>query len=224
MGSVDFKTVEDSQPDGSTREVDSSTIHVYGGTKGYHKASDRIRDNAGGLDTLEGHGDRRSRGGASKSHGLGGKDVAQVGKGVGAGEKEVAADVGEEVMKNHGHHGSDHQVSHVLESVREVLLTSDSFDDQTKHSERSDHDNPVDHLQEDTVHFLQELDDDTGILSVDVHLVENAGETNTEDNGEYNDTSKVGAVEGTDDVGRDELQEDTLVDSVTERDVVTSTS
>ena len=122
---------------GRIRAQQCLTIHVYSSSKGNDKASNRIRNNTSGLDTFEGHGDCRSRRGTSKGHGLGGNNVAQICERVRAGEKEIKAHVGEKVMEDHGHHGSDHQVSHVLESVCEIFLPSHSLHNQTEHSDCS---------------------------------------------------------------------------------------
>ena len=61
---------------------------------------------------------------------------------------------------------------------------------------RGDHNDPVDHLQEYTINLFQELDNNTLVLALAVHLFEDASKTNTKDNGEDDDSRKVGHRKG----------------------------
>lgn len=88
---------------------------------------------------------------------------------------------------------------------------------------RSGHDDPVNHLEENAVDFFQEFDDDRLILAMPMHLVEHTTETHSKDNGEDDDTCKVGGIESRNDVVGDELGEDAVVHSVTQTDIITCT-
>lgn len=134
MGSVDFNTVEDSQPNGGTGKVNGSTVHVDCGTKRNNKTGNGIGDLATGLDALEGHGNRGSRRCTSKRHGLSRHDVFQVRDGICASKEEVDSNVSKDDVHEHGQHGGNDEISDILKGVSQVFLPTDCFDNETKDS------------------------------------------------------------------------------------------
>ena len=57
-----------------------------------------------------------------------------------------------------------------------------------------------------------------------MHLVEDTTEAHAKDNGKDIDAGEVGRAKGIDNVGRDELRKDTIIDSVTQRDIIARTA
>mmetsp|Transcript_3948 Transcript_3948/g.7868 ORF Transcript_3948/g.7868 Transcript_3948/m.7868 type:complete len:371 (-) Transcript_3948:465-1577(-) len=224
VGGIDIQTIEYSQPNRSTGEVDGTSIHIHRSSKWHNEASNSIRDNASGLDALQRHGDGSCRGSAGERHGLGRDEVTKEGEGICSSKKHVATNVREEVVEDHGENGSNHQVANIFEGIGEVFLSSNGLDDQTENSKGCGHDDPVNHLQENAIDFFQKFDDYRLVLAMTMHLVEHTAKTHSKDNGKDNNTCKVGTVKGTNDVVSDELGEDTIVHSVTQTNVVSCTT
>ena len=131
---VGLDAVQDCEPDTSAGEVNRTSIHIDGSSERNDKARDRFGDTASGLDTFEGHGNGCGTTGASKGHGLGGDDMLEVGKGVGAREEEKEADVNKEKLQYHGHDSSDHEVTDIFKGFGEIILSTNGLENERKDS------------------------------------------------------------------------------------------
>ena len=138
--------------------VDSSTIHVDGGTHGNNELGNSIWDSAGIFDASEGDRNGGGTASASKGSGLSRCQVADVLNWVGLGQDSKETNVDKKDVGGHGNQGSNNQITNVGEGFLEVALLSDGICNEGEDSKGCDHDDPVNQSQEDFVNFFQEAD------------------------------------------------------------------